>query len=559
MQTPIPLTQRERVVPPGEILVSRTDLRGSITYANSVFAGVSGYTQEELIGHGHSIVRHPDMPGAVFADMWKSLQRGHMWHGVVKNRCKNGDHYWVDALIVPLTEEGRVNGYLSVRRQARRADVEAAERHYAALRRGETRTAKPRRFRLDRYLSIRSGVLLGIAFVTLMMVVGAAVGLGTISRAERELGSMYRERVQAGHELSRIQFLMSDSRARLMAVSGDGAGDPAPQRVADARREADALWRSFRGRAAAGRMAELADGFDKARQRYVADGLAPAEAALALGDAAAMRNILRQSEPAYEAANGRADELSARMVAEAGEQYSAERELHETVQYVVVAGIACVLVVLSVSGLFFFRGVVRPVEARIRDLENMAEGKLDAHVDVEGGGEIGKLNRAFAATQAKLQYLLDNSFRGATQISAESAQLKDLVLRIGDGIEDQHERVFRVLDRINECAEGIGGVLPPAERLLAAAERLARAAATTCGDAGEGEAESAEMLADARWLAASLRITSFTTDEMEREMKHVADFLVDDREAMHAMWNATAHLATTANSLEKAAGWFEIG
>ncbi len=96
-------------------LVSITDLDGRITYANQEFCEVAGYTLDELIGQHHNIVRHPNMPKAAFADLWKKLKQGDSWRGMVKNRCKNGSFYWVDAYVTPLYENGTIKGYQSVR------------------------------------------------------------------------------------------------------------------------------------------------------------------------------------------------------------------------------------------------------------------------------------------------------------------------------------------------------------------------------------------------------------------------------------------------------------
>ena len=105
----------ERTFTPQEQLVSTTDLNGVITYANPEFCKIAGYSLEELIGQHHNIVRHPDMPKAAFKDLWEKLKRGDSWRGMVKNRCKNGDYYWVDAYVTPLFENGQVTGYQSVR------------------------------------------------------------------------------------------------------------------------------------------------------------------------------------------------------------------------------------------------------------------------------------------------------------------------------------------------------------------------------------------------------------------------------------------------------------
>lgn len=100
-----------------EELVSTTDERGVITYANDVFCRVAGYQASELLGKNHNIVRHPDMPKAAFADMWERLKKGKAWRGAVKNRCKDGSYYWVDAFVTPIYDNGKRIGYQSVRRK----------------------------------------------------------------------------------------------------------------------------------------------------------------------------------------------------------------------------------------------------------------------------------------------------------------------------------------------------------------------------------------------------------------------------------------------------------
>lgn len=133
-----PVTGREEPFRDGELIVSRTDLRGIITYINEYFCEISGYHENELIGCQHNVIRHPDMPAGAFADLWAHNHAGRPWVGIVKNRCKNGDHYWVEAHVTPILDEaGKVTGYMSVRRKPSRAQVAEAERVYAQLRTGQ--------------------------------------------------------------------------------------------------------------------------------------------------------------------------------------------------------------------------------------------------------------------------------------------------------------------------------------------------------------------------------------------------------------------------------------
>lgn len=121
-----------------EELVSTTDLRGVITYANDVFCRVAGYELDELVGKNHNLVRHPDMPKAAFKDLWSALEAGKNWRGAVKNRCKDGRYYWVDAYVTPIFEQGKLVGYQSVRVNLAPELKKTAEKAYQAINQGKT-------------------------------------------------------------------------------------------------------------------------------------------------------------------------------------------------------------------------------------------------------------------------------------------------------------------------------------------------------------------------------------------------------------------------------------
>ncbi len=113
------------------MLLSTTDLKGRVTYANDAFCQMAGYNINELIGHGHNIVRHNDMPKAAFKNLWDFIQQGHSWMGPVKNHCKNGDHYWVNAYVTPITDEnGKTIEYQSVRTKPTKEVTARAEKYY---------------------------------------------------------------------------------------------------------------------------------------------------------------------------------------------------------------------------------------------------------------------------------------------------------------------------------------------------------------------------------------------------------------------------------------------
>ncbi len=133
MKKNLPITDKEFDYRETQRIVSTTDLKGRTTYANQAFLDISGFTNEELIGKSHNIVRHPDMPPVAFADLWETIKTGKSWMGIVKNRCKNGDFYWVNAFVTPVFESGKIIGYQSVRLKPSRQQVASAERLYAAV------------------------------------------------------------------------------------------------------------------------------------------------------------------------------------------------------------------------------------------------------------------------------------------------------------------------------------------------------------------------------------------------------------------------------------------
>ena len=142
MKTNLPITQTEARIPKGRYIVSRTDLKGITTYVNDTFIAVSGFSREELIGKNHNVVRHPDMLPGAFQWLWDTIQQGRPWRGIVKNRCKSGDFYWVDALVVPVLKDGKAIGYMSVRKEPSREQVASAEAFYQKLKDGKASLPK---------------------------------------------------------------------------------------------------------------------------------------------------------------------------------------------------------------------------------------------------------------------------------------------------------------------------------------------------------------------------------------------------------------------------------
>ena len=218
MKINLPVTGRSVDFAPDANILSTTDLTSAITYANEDFINVSGYRREELIGTPHNLLRHPDMPAAAFAHMWKTLKSGRSWMGMVKNRCKNGDHYWVSAYATPVTRDGVTVEYQSVRTKPDARRVAAAERAYARLRAGKRRRL-PRLglgVKLTAWVATTSSVTwaLGLGLATyslawqlLALVAGCAVGAVGVKAILRPLAQLdQRARAIADNPLSQAIY-----------------------------------------------------------------------------------------------------------------------------------------------------------------------------------------------------------------------------------------------------------------------------------------------------------------------------------------------------------------
>ena len=169
MKVNMPVTDNEVNMKESSILVSKTNLKGIITYCNTDFITISGYKENELIGKNHNMVRHPDMPAAAFEDLWNTVKAGKTWTGLVKNRCKNGDFYWVKANVTPLLENGSVTGYMSVRTRPAGDEINTAEKHYADINAGKIKreSAVLQKINIFNRLSVGQKIMLMVSLLLL--------------------------------------------------------------------------------------------------------------------------------------------------------------------------------------------------------------------------------------------------------------------------------------------------------------------------------------------------------------------------------------------------------
>jgi aerotaxis receptor len=186
-----PVTQIEESYKSDANILSTTNSKGIITYVNKDFIDISGFDEDELLGKNHNVVRHPDMPPAAFADLWGKVKSDKSWMGIVKNRCKNGNHYWVDAYVTPIIKDDGTREYQSIRRKPKREYVDRASRLYEKLRKGkkavELKNAPPLILKimalilLPIMMQVASNLLFqNWLFITFITLLGLSVSIGGV-------------------------------------------------------------------------------------------------------------------------------------------------------------------------------------------------------------------------------------------------------------------------------------------------------------------------------------------------------------------------------------------
>ncbi|MCG8611704.1 MAG: methyl-accepting chemotaxis protein [Pseudomonadales bacterium] len=207
MKVNMPVTDVEVHFQEGQTLVSKTDLKGILTYVNQEFIDISGFTEQELIGKNHNLVRHPDMPPEAFQDLWSTIKAGKPWVQLVKNRCKNGDYYWVKANVTPIWQAGKVVEYMSVRSKPSREEIAAAEAAHQQIKNGKlsllngnpTPSGLAGKTAFLNNISVKNQfVVMGVLFLFLALLVGIQLNIlkGNLDFTEKQvLGTEYLETV----------------------------------------------------------------------------------------------------------------------------------------------------------------------------------------------------------------------------------------------------------------------------------------------------------------------------------------------------------------------------
>jgi aerotaxis receptor len=432
MKNNFPVTQVEVPFPKGRYIVSRTDLKGITTYANDTFVEISGFGREELIGKNHNVVRHPDMLPGAFAWLWDTIKEGRPWRGIVKNRAKNGDFYWVDALVVPVLKNNQTIGYMSVRTEPSRQQIADAEALYRQLKEGKASIPKPS-FWMGVSLDAKlTGLILWLMLAQVVSVafhlLGASSGLSP-QAIDGTLQLVGISGMAAGVWLllmkTQIMSIIQRSISRLEHISQGDLTDLIPlHRVDELGRLNDSLVTMQTHLKAM--MAEIAEAADQVGEH--ADALSSEmeqtrkvthiQSSAASNIAAAVEQLVssvneiadsaQQASLAVDASHGLLNEASLRM----NESQVASQHVVKTVND---AGQTMIELFQSITAINRVSQVIRG----IADQTNLLA--LNAAIEAARAGETG---RGFAVVADEVRKLAENSSKQTSEITASVMEIQ---------------------------------------------------------------------------------------------------------------------------------------
>lgn len=402
-----PVSQREIELNVDDFLVSRTDTKGRITYANPAFIDISGFERAELIGAPHNLIRHPDMPPAAFENLWQTVKTGETWRGLVKNRCKNGDHYWVNASVTPIVEDGQVVGYTSVRVHASREAIAQAEQAYAEIREGRNKRRyldkgqlrqkgviqRLARVRLD---TIRAKLVGMIMVAGVLLLVSGGLGLYGLNASGERLAQLNNDGLRDVIRLQQIDQTIAQTRQAMIEPE---RMDLINQRfemgesIEESAADVAAVWQEYYSRDV--NMTELSSEFDQQLQAFLQNGMGQAASVL-------------QAEETYQAFTGLDAVISVmtndgRALSGMVNQLIAQKQLSAEAmaidaqqgQVAMVGAQATVLgvglLLLILIGVVTLRAIVRPLQSATRFTLQIAGGNLATKVPPPRRDEVGQL------------------------------------------------------------------------------------------------------------------------------------------------------------------------
>jgi PAS domain S-box-containing protein len=518
-----PVTTREVELPADQPLVSRTDTGGRITFVNKAFTDICGFTAEELIGAPHNIVRHPEMPAVAFADLWTTIKAGHPWEGVVKNRTKTGDFYWVSANVTPVVENGKVVEYISIRFRPTRQQIAAAETAYASLRAGNAtgmglrhgeliRTGPIQRFKTaGSSITGRLAVILAVAILALGLV--GWQGLQGMSLSNRSLQQIYEGSVRDTGRITEIRDRMRANvqQVTLLAMEARGSNQQDTQRtredrvrvIRDDTGRIDALLREYGSDSPSPEQRQLTRQLVEQRAAFVRDGLSPAIALAEQGDASALTEHLQaRLLPLYALADAINNQLIALQDARAEAIFiDSERQFNRCFG-IGIAAIVASCVVLAGLATLLLRAFQRQLRQLCGSFDAIGRNDLSRQVETPPAREFWQIVDLVRATRAKLAYAAHERIETERRTASERRKaVQEMAEMVEREAGQAMERVAADTDTIARQADGMADLT---QQVSSSAHSVSEAANQALANAQAVGAASEELSASINEIASQI-------------------------------------------------------
>ncbi len=392
------------------LAVSSTDKEGIITDVNQDFLDITGFAENQILGHSHNLFRHPDMPDEVFADLWRDLRAGRPWTGLIKNRTKEGDFFWAMTTIAPVYEYGKITGYLAVRRAADRAKITQIQEKYQEL-----KEKKNLQFRHGIFfkhkncqLSIRQKLLLGFSCLILLSVLIAGLGVWEMASLNHSLNNVYHYHVKNMRHLGQIDRINLDNRAQLMlSLQHDPKHEfvnmhnhsleSHTQQIRQNIAKIENLWQ-FDGEKSNLLMQDAQNTQKELNQK----GFVKALELIDSNDySAANHLLLKEINPLYESLTEKLSHLYQTQTQESTAQIALGEETYKKQRVVIFSLIVFSLLVAVAVALSVVRAISQPLVDMRKTLMAIANGDYTRNVDLSREDELGKALESVQSMQVQ--------------------------------------------------------------------------------------------------------------------------------------------------------------
>ncbi|MBL8443120.1 MAG: PAS domain-containing protein [Zoogloeaceae bacterium] len=532
-----PVTNVETPVPDGRFIYSRTDTRGMITHANDLFVELSGFTREELIGQPHNLVRHPDMPEAAFADLWKSLKAGKPWTGYVKNRRKDGGFYWVHAFASPVRENGQVVGYESVRRRASPETVRVVEKAYARIRaKGASSGLLVENGRIVRKgllgklggMSLNTSATIALGLLFLLMAIIAGLQLKDLGASAAGISTLYRDGMQTTVQLGNVRDALATARlVMLRATPAESASANAAALDGQLSR-IEENWRTYQATELTqyeldfvARLAPLIR--DVARLvKEGKDALASGRFSAAQTVASSTENLrlLDQTNTLLNDLLAHQGEVARELVTQSDARYRKD---------IWIAGLA--LAVQLALIIFLSQVVMRRL---VRDLDSLnqtmsasqRDGDLRRVAPVNRRDEVGQIADAFNSMLANIQAILIEVRSAAGNILTQSGTLARASQDVANGTASSSDAAASTAAAVEEVTVAINEVASNVSEAANAVRRSNADSVAGMNTAGQAATEILKLAETVRNTTATMSKLAQSSDEIGRiatVIKEIAD------------------------------------